>query len=295
MKTFTTSPGTPSVHSFFDIATNTVSHIVVDQETHMCAIIDTVLDFEPNAAAISFASADKIIDFVQKEGLKVEWIIETHAHADHLSAAPYIQQKLGGTLAIGEHIKEVQEVFGKVFNFGTEFQRDASQFDHLFKDGDTFMLGNIKARVMHTPGHTPADMTYIIGNAAFVGDTIFMPDFGTARCDFPGGSAETMYQSIQKIYSLPDETRLFLCHDYLPEGRDEYVWETTVAEQKSQNIHVAMDKSKDTFIEMRTTRDAKLGMPKLIIPSIQTNIRAGHLPNAEDNGTQYLKVPINTF
>lgn len=217
MKTYTTSPGTPTVHSFFDLATNTVSHIAVDPETRTCAVIDTVLDFEPNSASISYESADKIIDFVQNEGLTVEWIIETHAHADHLSAAPYVQEKLGGTLAIGEHIKDVQEVFGKVFNFGTEFERDASQFDHLFADGDTFTLGNIQARVMHTPGHTPADMTYVIGDAAFVGDTMFMPDFGTARCDFPGGSAETMYESIQKIYGLPDETRLFLCHDYLPE------------------------------------------------------------------------------
>lgn len=217
MKTFTTSLGNPTVYSFFDEATNTVSHVAVDIETKKCAVIDTVLDYEPNAAAISFVSADKIIDFVRKENLEVEWVLETHAHADHLSAAPYIQQKLGGTLAIGEHITEVQEVFGKVFNFGTEFQRDASQFDHLFKDGDTFKIGNLQAKVMHTPGHTPADMTYVIGNATFVGDTIFMPDFGTARCDFPGGSAETMYQSIQKIYALPDETRIFLCHDYLPE------------------------------------------------------------------------------
>lgn len=295
MKTFTTSLGTPTVHSFFDAVTNTISHIVVDPETQKCAIIDTVLDYEPNAAKISFESANKIIDFVQKEGFSVEWIIETHAHADHLSAAPYIQEKLGWILAIGEQIKEVQEVFGKVFNFGTEFARNASQFDHLFKDNDTFMLGNIPSKVLHTPGHTPADMTYVIGDTAFVGDTLFMPDFGTARCDFPGGSAKIMYDSIQKIYSLPDETRLFLCHDYLPEGRDEYVWETTVAEQKARNIHVATSKSKDEFIEMRTTRDAKLGMPKLIIPSIQTNIRAGHLPDAEDNGTQYLKVPINRF
>lgn len=295
MKNFSTSSGTPVVYSFFDQATNTVSHVAVDETTKQCAIIDTVLDYEPNAAKISFDSADKIIDFVQKHNLKTQWVMETHAHADHLSAAPYIQQKLGGTLAIGEHIKVVQEAFGKVFNFGTEFERDASQFDHLFKDGDTFKIGNIEAKAIHTPGHTPADMVYVIGDAAFVGDTLFMPDFGTARCDFPGGSAEEMYASIQKIYALPDETRIFLCHDYLPEGRSEYVWETTVAEQKQNNIHVATDKDQSDFVKMRTERDAKLGMPKLIIPAIQTNIRAGNLPESEDNGTQYLKVPINKF
>lgn len=295
MKNFSTSVGAPVVHSFFDQATNTVSHVAVDETTKQCAIIDTVLDYEPNAAKISFDSADRIIDFVKKNNLKTQWVMETHAHADHLSAAPYIQQALGGTLAIGEHIKEVQEVFGKVFNFGTEFERDASQFDYLFKDGDTFKLGNIQAKAIHTPGHTPADMVYVIGDAAFVGDTLFMPDFGTARCDFPGGSAEEMYASIQKIYALPDETRIFLCHDYLPEGRSEYVWETTVAEQKENNIHVATDKDQSDFVKMRTERDAKLGMPKLIIPAIQTNIRAGNMPEAEDNGTQYLKVPINKF
>ncbi len=295
MKNFSTSSGTPIVHSFFDDATNTVSHVIVDKTTQKCAIIDTVLDYEPNAAKISFISADKIINFVQKNNLKTQWILETHAHADHLSAAPYIQQKLGGTLAIGEHIKKVQEVFGKVFNFGTEFERDASQFDHLFKDGETFKVGNIEAKALHTPGHTPADLVYVIGDAAFVGDTLFMPDFGTARCDFPGGSAEEMYASVQKIYTLPDETRIFLCHDYLPEGRTEYIWETTVAEQKKNNIHVATNKDQADFIKMRTERDTKLGMPKLIIPSIQTNICAGNLPQAEENGTQYLKVPINKF
>lgn len=295
MKNFSTSLGTPVVHSFFDQATNTVSHVVVDQSTQQCAIIDTVLDYEPNAAKISFESADKIIDFVQKHNLKTQWVMETHAHADHLSAAPYIQQKLGGMLAIGEPIKIVQKVFGKIFNFGTEFERDASQFDHLFEDGDTFKLGNIEAKAIHTPGHTPADMVYVIGDAAFVGDTLFMPDFGTARCDFPGGSANKMYTSIQKIYALPDETRVFLCHDYLPEGRTEYVWETTIAEQKKNNIHVSANKDQADFVKMRTERDAKLGMPKLIIPAIQTNIRAGNLPAAEDNGTQYIKVPINKF
>lgn len=295
MKNFSSSLWVPIVHSFFDSATNTVSHVVVDPETRKCAIIDSVLDYEANAAKISYESADKIIHFIISENLEVQWIIETHAHADHLSAAPYIQKILGWIIAIWEHIKEVQEVFGKVFNFWTEFQRDASQFDYLFQDGDNFKLWNITASVMHTPGHTPADMTYVIWDAAFVGDTLFMPDFGTARCDFPGWSAETMYQSIQKIYTLPEKTRIFLCHDYLPEWREDYVWETTVGEQKQKNIHVATHKEKEEFIEMRTQRDKNLAMPKLIIPSIQTNICAWNLPNAEDNGTQYLKIPINRF
>ncbi len=297
MKDYTFSDGRPQVHSFFDPATNTVSHIVVDPETKKCAVIDSVMDYEPNAAKISFESADRLIELIKKEGYEVEWVMETHAHADHLSAAPYIQQQLGGKVAIGEHISTVQEVFGKVFNFGTEFERDASQFDHLFKDGDTFKIGNIEARVIHTPGHTPADVTYAIGDSAFVGDTLFMPDYGTARCDFPGGSAETLYDSTQKIFALPDETRLFMCHDYLPEGRTEYIWETTVADQQGKNIHVGYDAetNKEKFVEMRNERDSKLGMPRLIIPSIQVNINKGKLPEAEENGTQYLKVPINKF
>ena len=297
MKTTSFSDGSPQVYSFFEPVTNTVSHIVVDPQTKHCAVIDSVMDFEPNAAKISFEFADQLIDFVQKEGLTVAWVMETHAHVDHLSAAPYIQKKLGGKLAIGEHIKIVQETFGKVFNFGTEFQRDASQFDHLFKEGDRFKIGELEGTVMHTPGHTPADMTYVIGDAAFVGDTLFMPDYGTARCDFPGGSADQLYQSIQKIFSLPDETRIFLCHDYLPEGRTEYTWETTVKEQRERNIHVGAEsgKTQEDFVKMRHERDATLGMPRLIIPSIQVNIQAGRLPQAEENGTSYLKVPLNRF
>lgn len=285
----------PDVYSFFDHDSNTISHVVVDPATHQAAIIDTVLDYEPNAARIDTRSADEIIGFVQEREFTVQWVIETHAHADHLSAAPYIQQKLGGTLAIGEHIKTVQKVFGKVFNFGTEFARDASQFDHLFADGDSFMLGELRGEVLHTPGHTPADNVYVIGDAAFVGDTLFSPDFGTARCDFPGGSAQTLWNSIQRIFALPDETRIFLCHDYLPQGRDEFVIETSVGEQRAHNIHVGADANQDSFVQMRTARDATLAAPRLIIPSIQTNIRAGELPEAEDNGTQYLKIPLNRF
>lgn len=284
----------PKVHSFFDSATNTISHLVVDEATKACAVIDSVLDYEPNAAKISFESADAIIELIEKQGLHLEWIIETHAHADHLSAAPYIQQKLGGKIAIGESIKIVQEVFGKIFNFGTEFARDASQFDHLFKDGDTFMLGSIQGRAIYTPGHTPADMTYVIGDAAFVGDTLFMPDYGTARCDFPGGSAETLYESAQKIFALPESTRLFMCHDYLPQGRKDFAWETTVGEEKEKNIHLGRvaGKSKAEFVQMRAARDATLGMPHLILPSIQVNIQAGRLPKAENNGVSYLKIPL---
>ena len=295
MKTRSTSTGTPLVESFFDTNTNTVSHVVIDQSTNQVAIIDSVLDYEPNAAKTSFESADKIISFIKENNYQVQWLIETHAHADHLSAAPYLQSKLGGKLAINAKIKIVQEVFGKIFNFGTEFARDASQFDHLFQDNEKFKLGNIDAHVIYTPGHTPADSTVIIGDAAFVGDTMFMPDFGTARCDFPGGSAETLYNSIQRIYQLPDQTRLFMCHDYLPAGRTEFAWETTVAEQKAHNIHVATDKDKQSFIETRTNRDKTLGMPRLIIPSIQVNINAGKLPAKEDNGTSYLKIPIDKF
>jgi glyoxylase-like metal-dependent hydrolase (beta-lactamase superfamily II) len=283
------------VHSFFDLVTNTISHVVADPETQQCAVIDTVMDYEPNAAKASFESADRIINFIKEKKFKTQWVLETHVHADHLSAAPYLQKSLGGILAIGENIKTVQEVFGEVFNLGTEFKRDASQFGHLFQNGEVFKIGNIEVKAIHTPGHTPADMTYVAGDAAFVGDTLFMPDFGTARCDFPGGSAEEMYQSIQKIFKLPDETRVFLCHDYLVEGRTEYVWETTIRAQKQRNIHVGNSADEASFIKMRIERDAKLGMPKLIIPSIQTNIRAGNFPEAGSNGTTYLKVPINTL
>ena len=231
--------------------------------------------------------------YVQEQGLKVEWLLETHAHADHLSAAPYLQEKLGGKIAIGEHIVTVQNVFGKLFNAGTDFQRDGSDFDHLFADGDTFKIGNIDVTVMHVPGHTPACVAYVVGDAVFVGDTMFMPDYGTARADFPGGDARKLYRSMRRILSLPDTTRLFMCHDYLPEGRTEYVWETTVAEERKHNIHAHDGITEDAFVEMRTERDKTLDMPRLILPSVQVNMRAGHLPPAEDNGVRYLKVPLN--
>jgi glyoxylase-like metal-dependent hydrolase (beta-lactamase superfamily II) len=282
----------PEVTAFFDEQTNTISYVVKDPNSQACVIVDSVMDIDYAAGRISYESANEIIDFVQKNDLQVEWLIETHAHADHLSAAPYIQQKLGGKLGIGENIKIVQDVFGKIFNEGTEFQRDGSQFDRLFKEGDTYQIGSMTAFTMHTPGHTPACMTHVIGNAAFVGDTLFMPDGGTARADFPGGDARQLYRSIKKVLALPDEMRLFMCHDYGPGGR-EIKWETTVAEEKAANIHVRNGVSEDEFVKMRTERDATLDMPKLIIPSIQVNIRAGQLPPAEDDGTTYLKVPVN--
>ncbi len=283
----------PDIKAFFDKDTNTVSYVVSDPATKRCAVIDSVLDYDPASGRTSTASADALISYVQQQGFTVDWMLETHAHADHLSAAPYIQEKLGGTLAIGEDIKIVQNVFGKIFNAGTEFQRDGSQFDHLFKEGDTFKVGTIEAYVLHTPGHTPACLTYVIGDAGFVGDTLFMPDYGSARCDFPGGDARTLYKSVQKLFALPPETRLFMCHDYLPEGRKEFVWETTVAEQRAHNIHLQDGISEDEFVAMRTARDAKLGMPRLILPSVQVNMRAGHMPEPEDNGTSYLKIPVN--
>jgi glyoxylase-like metal-dependent hydrolase (beta-lactamase superfamily II) len=284
----------PEVVAYFDSATSTVSYVVKDPRSKACAIIDSVMDFDYAAGHIGFKSADAIVDYVKANGLEVQWLIETHAHADHLSAAPYLQSKVGGRLGIGEKITVVQEVFGKIFNEGTDFQRDGSQFDRLFKDGDTYTIGTMTARVMHTPGHTPACMTHVIGNAAFVGDTLFMPDGGTARADFPGGDARTLYRSIQKVLALPPETRLFMCHDYAPGGR-EVRWETTVAEERAGNIHVRDGISEDEFVQMRTARDAALGMPQLIIPSIQVNIRGGQLPEAEDNGRRYLKVPLDSF
>jgi glyoxylase-like metal-dependent hydrolase (beta-lactamase superfamily II) len=283
----------PEVTSFFDEATNTVSYVVKDPAGRSAAIIDSVLDFDYASGRTDTASADAIADFIRKEGLEVEWILETHVHADHLSAAPYLQERLGGKIGIGRNITVVQDTFGKVFNAGTEFQRDGSQFDRLFDEGDSFHIGQMRGDVLHTPGHTPACLTYVIGDAAFVGDTIFMPDFGTARCDFPGGSAEQMYDSVQKILTLPDETRIFVCHDYKAPGRDEYAWESTVGEQKAKNVHVGAGKSREEFVRMRTERDATLGMPKLIIPSLQVNMRAGQMPEPEDNGTTYLKVPVN--
>ena len=285
----------PLVTHFFDEPTNTFSYIVQDPDSSVCAIIDSVLDFDYAAGRTDVRSADKIIEYVQSNDLSVEWVLETHVHADHLSAAPYLHERLGGKTGIGEKIAVVQEVFGKAFNAGTDFARDGSQFDRLFREGDVFQIGNLEACVLHTPGHTPACLTYIIGDAAFVGDTLFAPDAGTARCDFPGGDAHTLYRSIQKVLALPGETRIFLCHDYKAAGRDEFVHETTVAEQRSSNIHVGNDISEDDFVAFRSERDAKLGMPRLIIPSVQVNMRAGHLPPSEDNGQVYLKIPINRF
>lgn len=286
---------TPDVKAFFDDATNTVSYVVKDPASKKCAIVDSVLDFDYASGHTNTTSADEIIAYVKENGLEPVWLLESHVHADHLSAAPYIQQEVGGQIGIGDQISVVQNVFGKIFNEGTRFQRDGSQFDKLFKEGDTFTIGGLNARVLHTPGHTPACLTYVIEDAAFVGDTMFMPDFGTARCDFPGGSAETLYDSIQKILSLPDETRIFVGHDYKAPGRDEFAWETTVGEQKARNIHVATDKNKDAFVEMRTKRDAELNVPKLIVPSIQVNMRAGQMPEPDENGQVYLKVPVNAL
>ena len=281
----------PQVQAFFDEATNTISYIAKDPSSNACAIVDSVMDIDYAAGRITYDHADELIRQIETQGLKLEWIIETHVHADHLSAAPYIQQKLGGKIGIGSKIMIVQDVFGKVFNEGTEFQRDGSQFNALFEDGDTYMVGNMQAFAMYTPGHTPACMVHVMGDAAFVGDTLFMPDGGSARCDFPGGSAEELYESIMKVLALPDETRLFMCHDYGPNGRD-IAWETTVAEEKEHNIHVGRGKTKEDFIKFRTERDTQLDMPKLIIPSLQVNMRAGEIPTDQD-GNPMLKVPVN--
>lgn len=282
----------PDVHAVFDPATNTISYVVKDPASNACAIVDSVMDIDYAAGRISYDHADELIDYVEKNGLKLEWLIETHVHADHLSAAPYIQAKLGGKLGIGRNITVVQDTFGKVFNEGTEFQRDGSQFDQLFDDGDTYKVGEMECFALHTPGHTPACMVHVMGNAAFVGDTLFMPDGGSARADFPGGDAATLYDSIQKVLALPDEMRLFMCHDYGPGGRD-IQWETTVAEEKANNIHVGQGKTKEEFVKFRTERDAQLDMPKLIIPSLQVNMRGGDLPPADDQGNRFLKVPVN--
>ena len=283
----------PDITSFFDEATNTISYIVCDPNGSSCAIIDSVLDFDFASGRTDTRSADKLINFVKENKLDVQWLLESHVHADHLSAAPYIQMEVGGKIGIGSHITDVQETFGKIFNEGTEFQRDGSQFDKLFVEGDTFHIGQLRGDVLHTPGHTPACMTYVIGDAAFVGDTLFMPDFGTARCDFPGGSSENLFSSIQKILSLPDATRIFVCHDYKAPGREHYAWETTVGEQKKKNIHIKSGKSKEDFVKLRDARDAKLAMPKLIVPSLQVNMRAGNMPEPDAQGDVFLKVPIN--
>jgi glyoxylase-like metal-dependent hydrolase (beta-lactamase superfamily II) len=282
------------VKAFFDLATNTVSYIVYGARSPHCAIIDSVLDYDAAAGRTQTASADQIIAFIQDNNLELQWILETHAHADHLSAAPYLKKKLGGQIGIGEHIKKVQDVFTKVFDLDeSEFWNRNGFFDHLFNDGEEFYIGELKVEVMHTPGHTPACITYVIGDAAFIGDTMFMPDYGTARTDFPGGDAATLYQSIHKIFNLPESTRLFMCHDYKAPDRDVYAWETTVAVAKSTNVHIHEGITENEFVTMRNTRDQTLGMPKLIMPSIQVNIRAGELPEANANGVRYLKIPLN--
>jgi len=281
----------PEVSAHFDEATNTISYIVKDPASDHCAIVDSVMDIDYAAGRITYDHADALIAEIEERGLKLDWIIETHVHADHLSAAPYIQEKLGGKIGVGDKIMVVQDTFGKVFNEGTEFQRDGSQFDALFEDGDTYKIGEMEVFTIYTPGHTPACMVHVMGDAAFVGDTLFMPDGGSARADFPGGDAGTLYDSIQKVLALPDEMRLFMCHDYGPNGRD-IQWETTVAEEKANNIHVGGGKSREDFIKFRTERDATLAMPKLIIPSLQVNMRAGEVPTDND-GNPMLKVPVN--
>ncbi len=283
----------PDVKAFFDPATNTISYVVKDPQSNSCAVVDSVMDFDYASGRLTSEHADEIIAYIETNNLKLEWLIETHVHADHLSAAPYIQSKLGGKIGVGEKIIVVQNVFGKVFNEGTEFQRDGSQFDALFKDGDTYRIGEMTCFAIHTPGHTPACMVHVVGDAAFVGDTLFMPDGGSARADFPGGSAEELYDSIQKVLSLPESMRLFMCHDYGPNGR-EIQWETTVAEEKANNIHVGGGKTREEFVKLRTERDATLDMPKLIIPSLQVNMRAGEVPTDED-GKEMLKVPVNAL
>lgn len=283
----------PKVKGFFDEATFTISYVVSDPQTGKAAIVDSVWDFDQASGRTSFDSANEIIDHVEREGLNIDWILETHAHADHLSAAPYLQEKLGGKLAIGREITTVQGVFGKIFNEGTEFARDGSQFDRLLDDGDVLMIGDIPLLTFHVPGHTPADLAYLVGDALFTGDTMFMPDYGSARADFPGGDARALYRSVRRLMALPDETRVFLCHDYKAPNRDKYVWETTMLAERTGNVHIHEGVSEDAFVEMRTQRDATLEMPKLILPSLQVNMRAGHLPEPEDNGVRYLKLPLD--
>ncbi|OYV40875.1 MAG: MBL fold metallo-hydrolase [Acidocella sp. 20-61-6] len=295
LKAQATAEGAMVVYSFFNEPTYTASHVVHDPKTLRGAIIDSVLDFDPASGRTSTESADAIIAYIRAQGITLDWLLETHAHADHLTAAPYIQSECGGKLAIGRAITTVQGVFGKIFNEGTEFARDGSQFEHLFDDGDRFMLGDIPAIILHVPGHTPADLAYVIGDAVFTGDTLFMPDYGTARADFPGGDARQLYRSIRRLLSLPETTRLFLCHDYKAPGRDSFVWETTVGAERASNVHVHDGIGEEEFVAMRSARDATLGMPRLILPSVQVNMRAGHLPPPEDNGTRYLKLPLNLF
>ncbi|MDP2010263.1 MAG: MBL fold metallo-hydrolase [Phenylobacterium sp.] len=283
----------PQVKAFFDEATFTVSYVVRDPGSKACAIIDSVLDYDPASGRTSHGSADAVIDYVRAEGLEVVWQLETHAHADHLSAAPYLQAALGGQLAIGEEIVRVQQTFGALFNVGSDFARDGRQFDHLFQDGEAFAIGALQAIALHVPGHTPACMAYVIGDTVFVGDTLFMPDYGTARCDFPGGDAATLYRSIQRLLTLPDATRVFLCHDYKAPERTEFAWETTIGEQRRENVHVHAGISEAAFVALREARDKTLGVPRLILPSVQVNMRGGHLPDPEANGVRYLKIPLN--
>ena len=282
----------PEVMPFFDEQTNTFSYVVKDPFSQACAIVDSVMEIDYPSGRLSLRGAEEIIRYIRHHNLELQWIIETHVHADHLSAAPYLQQQLGGKIGIGNKITDVQDSFGKIFNAGTEFSRDGSQFDQLFNDGDEYLVGNMVCHAIHTPGHTPACMVHVMGDAAFVGDTLFMPDGGTARADFPGGDARTLYRSIQRLLTLPDNVRLFICHDYMPNGRKAEC-QTTVGDERRLNIHVGKQVDEDSFVKMREKRDATLGMPRLILPSLQINMRAGHLPPAEDNGTSYLKLPLN--
>ena len=285
----------PDVTGFFDETTSTVSYVVCDASTKACAIIDSVLNYDATSGRTTTKSADEIIGFVQSENLSVEWILETHIHADHLSCAPYLKTRLGGTVGIGENVSTVQRAFGEIFNAEEGFPTDGSQFDHLFADDEQFVIGSLMCRTMHTPGHTPACLTYVVGNTAFVGDTLFMPDYGTARADFPGGDAATLYRSIQKILDLPEDTRLYACHDYKPPDRKDYQWESTVAEQRAANVHLRDGVTEAEFVKFRDDRDTKLGAPKLILPSVQINMRAGMLPPPEENGTHYLKIPVDVL
>jgi glyoxylase-like metal-dependent hydrolase (beta-lactamase superfamily II) len=281
----------PEITAFFDQETFTVTYLVADPSTKECAIIDSVLDYDAHMGRTRTDSADKVVEQVLNQGLTLKWLLETHVHADHLSGAPYLQKRLGGKIAIGDQITQVQDIFGSLFNAEPEFSRNGTQFDHLLKNNETIAVGNLTIKAMHTPGHTPACMSFVVADACFVGDTLFMPDYGSARCDFPGGDASVLYDSMTKILSLPDDTRLFMCHDYAPNGRD-YVWETTVAQTKATNIHL-VGKNKAEFVSMREARDATLGTPKLLLPSVQVNMRAGHMPPAEDNGVAYIKIPLD--
>ncbi|MFM2099920.1 MAG: hypothetical protein RLZZ366_1459 [Pseudomonadota bacterium] len=283
------------VKAFFDEATFTASYVVHDPASKHAAIIDSVLDYDPASGRTATSSADALVDYVAEEALKVDWLLETHAHADHLSAAPYLQKRLGGKIGIGRDIITVQQAFGKLFNAGADFVRDGSDFDHLFDDDDAFQIGTVPAIAPHVPGHTPADLAYVIAGIVFIGDTMFMPDYGTARADFPGGDARQLYRSIRRILSLPDETILYLCHDYKAPGRDAFVWQSTVGEQRRANVHIHDGVSEAEFVAMRTARDATLGVPRLILPSVQINMRAGHLPAAEENGMRYLKIPLDAL